>query len=251
MKYVIISLLLLTLLCSTYNKDSKAATSSREEYEKTGNVIWEGNTEEKIVAITFDDGPHPDYTPQILDILAKYNAKATFFVAGNKIKSYPEVLVREVKEGHEIANHTYNHYYDKNISNATLSSELGQTDKIIYELTKYKPTLYRPVGGLYNDSIINTAVNNGFKVVLWSWHQDPKDWARPAASKISNHIIKSLHPGDIILLHDWSDRPQTVHALETTLEYLYKHGYECVTVSELMYRSTIRFPDFFNVFSVK
>ena len=246
-----INLSLLTLFCFVYCDVSQAATASREKYEKTGNVIWDVNTQEKIVAITFDDGPHPDYTPQILDLLAKYNAKATFFVAGNKVKSYPDVLKREVKEGHEIANHTYTHPYDRNISVNKLSSELDQTDKVIGNLSGYKPSLYRPVGGLHNDTIINTAVNKGFKVVLWSWHQDPKDWAMPPASKISNHIIKALQPGDIILLHDWSDRPQTVHALETTLDYLYKNGYKCVTVSELLYRSNLKFPEFFRIFPVK
>ncbi|MFJ7638466.1 polysaccharide deacetylase family protein [Peribacillus sp. NPDC097225] len=249
-KTLFIALSLIILFPASYN-ESQAATDSRAVYEKTGNVIWEVNTQEKIVAITFDDGPHPDYTPQILDLLAKYNAKATFFVAGNKVKSYPDVLKREIKEGHEIANHTYTHPYDRNITAHRLSSELDDTDKIIWDLARYKPSLYRPVGGFHNDTIINTAVNKGFKVVLWSWHQDPKDWARPPANKISNHIIKSLRPGDIILLHDWSDRPQTVRALETTLAYLYKNGYECVTVSELLYRSNLTLPEFFRVFPLK
>lgn len=229
----------------------QATTASREVYEKTGNVIWEGNTQEKIVAITFNDGPHPSYTPQILDILAKYNAKATFFVSGNKVKSYPDILEREVKEGHEIANHTYNHIYDKNMSAVLLSSELDQTDKVIWEIAKYKPSLYRPVGGFHNDLIINTAVKKGFKVVLWSWSQDPQDWKRPAANTISNHIIKSLRAGDIILLHDWTDRPQTVKALETTLDYLYKNGYECVTVSDLLFRSNNSSPGLFRTFPVE
>ncbi|MGE7601664.1 polysaccharide deacetylase family protein [Peribacillus sp. NPDC097675] len=244
LKPIIITLTLLTFLCFVHSIGANAATQSRENYESTGNVIWEVKTHQKIVAITFDDGPHPDYTPQILDLLAKYDAKATFFVAGNKVKSYPDVLKREVNEGHEIANHTYTHPYDRNISANKLSSELDNTDKIIKNLSGYRPSLYRPVGGLHNDTIINTAVNKGFKVVLWSWHQDPKDWAMPPASKISNHIIKALQPGDIILLHDWSDRPQTVQALETTLDYLYKNGYECVTVSELLYRSHLKFPEF-------
>lgn len=228
-----------------------ALTSSRAVYEKTGNVIWDGKTNEKIVAITFDDGPHPSYTPQILDILAKYNAKATFFVSGNKVKSNPGILKREIKEGHEIANHTYHHYYDKNMTAELLSSELDKTDKVIWDIAKYKPTLYRPVGGLHNDIIINTAVKKGFKVVLWSWHQDPQDWKRPAPNKISSHIIHSLRAGDIILLHDWSDRPQTVMALEPTLDYLYKNGYECVTVSDLLFRSSQSSPGFFKTFPVE
>lgn len=219
-----------------------AFTNSREAYEKTGQVLWEVNTKEKIVAITFDDGPHPVFTPQILDILAKYNAKATFFVAGNKAERFPAVLKRLVKEGHEVANHTYNHIYGRNISASKLTFELDQTDKLIQHITGYKPTLYRPVGGIYNDLIINTAVKNGKLVILWSWHQDPRDWDHTAASQISRHITKGVRPGDIILLHDWSgsefsQTSQTVKALDNIMDFLYKNGYECVTVSEMLYRS--------------
>ncbi|MED3352859.1 polysaccharide deacetylase family protein [Bacillus thuringiensis] len=228
-----------------------AFTDSRKAYEKTGKVIWEVNTKEKIVALTFDDGPHPVFTPQILEILAKYNAKATFFVAGNKVKRFPAILIREVKEGHEIANHTYNHIYDKNITATKLTSELNQTDEVIKQITGYKPTLYRPVGGLHNDLIINTAIQNGKLVILWSWHQDPQDWRSPAASKILKHIIKGVQPGNIILLHDWngsefSETSQTVEALESILIHLKNNGYTCVTVSEMLYRSIKIIPSLFD-----
>ncbi|MFJ5625082.1 polysaccharide deacetylase family protein [Peribacillus loiseleuriae] len=241
-KIWMLPILLFISFCSTQTY-AYAFTDSREAYEKTGQVIWEVNTKEKMVAITFDDGPHPVFTPQILDILAKYNAKATFFVAGNKVKRFPAILKRQVKEGHEIANHTYNHIYDRNITAAKLTAELDQTDKIIKLFTGNKPTLYRPVGGLYNDLIINSAIKNGKLVILWSWHQDPQDWKSPAASQIYRHITKGVSPGNIILFHDWngsefSQTSQTVKALENIMEYLYKNGYECVTVSEMLYRST-------------
>ncbi|HFK1681399.1 TPA: polysaccharide deacetylase family protein [Bacillus tropicus] len=219
--------------------------------EKTGKVIWEVNTREKIVALTFDDGPHPVFTPQILDILAKYNAKATFFVAVNKVKRFPAIIIREVKERHEIANLTYNHIYNENITAAKLTSELNQTDEVIKKITGYKPTLYRPVGRLHNDLIINTAIQNGKLVILWSWYQDPQVWRSPAASKISKHIIKGVQPGNIILLHDWngsefSETSQTVEALESILIHLKNNGYTCVTVSEMLYRSIKIIPSLFD-----
>lgn len=253
-KIWMLPILLFISFCST-KTPAYAFTDSREAYEKTGHVIWEVNTRKKMVAITFDDGPHPIFTPQILDILAKYNAKATFFVAGNKVKRFPDILKRQVKEGHEIANHTYNHIYDRNITAAKLTAELDQTDKIIKLFTGYKPTLYRPVGGLYNDLIINSAIKNGKLVILWSWHQDPQDWKSPAAGQISRHITKGVRPGNIILFHDWtgsefSQTSQTVKALENIMEYLYKNDYECVTVSEMLYRTTTIIPypfDFFHV----
>nr|WP_313770681.1 polysaccharide deacetylase family protein [Bacillus sp. S/N-304-OC-R1] len=235
---------------------SDAQTRSRQDYEESGNVVWDVNTKEKIVAITFDDGPHPTFTPQILDILAKYDAKATFFVAGNKVKRFPDVLERIAKEGHEIGNHTFNHIYNRNITASTLTSELEQTDQIIQSITGYKPSLYRPVGGLYNDLIINTAAQNGKLVILWSWHQDPQDWKNTTASKISNHITKGVNPGNIILLHDWfgsefDESSQTVNGLETTLNDLYNKGYKCVSVSELLLRSKMNDQDFFRTFPLK
>ncbi|OUC02371.1 chitooligosaccharide deacetylase [Bacillus thuringiensis serovar medellin] len=251
-KFLIFLILFIIFLCfkpiSIY-----AFTDSRKAYEKTGKVIWEVNTKGKIVALTFDDGPHPVLTPQILDILAKYNAKATFFVAGNKVKRFPAILKRQVKEGHEIANHTYNHIYNKNITAAKLISELNQTDEVIMQIAGYKPTLYRPVGGLHNDLIINTAIQNDKLVILWSWHQDPQDWRSPAASKISRHITKGVKPGNIILLHDWngsefSKTSQTVEALDSIMNHLKNNGYKCVTVFEMLYRSVKIIPNLLDPF---
>ncbi|MBD8007434.1 polysaccharide deacetylase family protein [Bacillus norwichensis] len=216
-------------------QNAQAATKSRYEYEKTGQVIWEAKTTEKIVAITFDDGPHPVYTPDILDTLSKYNAKATFFVMGAHAQKYPHLVHREFLEGHEIANHTFNHFYggEKN-----LKEELDQTANTIFQITGQKPTLFRPVGGNYNDFVIETARDKEYLVVLWSWHQDTYDWKRPGVNRIVNKVISNVKPGDIILLHDaGGDRSQTVEALDKILDYLQKNGYETVTVSELLYRS--------------
>ncbi|MEH7334555.1 polysaccharide deacetylase family protein [Neobacillus drentensis] len=253
-KILFISVLLLISFFS-FQVNSDASNNSREEYEKTGRVIWEVNTKEKLVALTFDDGPHPVFTPQILNILAKHDAKATFFVAGNKVVRFPELLKREVKEGHEIANHTFHHIYG-NITSAKLSSELDETDKIIRKFTGLKPSLYRPVGGFYNDVIINTAIKNGKEVVLWSWDQDSRDWANPPASQIYSNIKKGVKPGKIIIFHDWhgSEYTQTcstTKALENILEYLDKNGYKCVTVTELLYRSTQIIPESFEIYPSK
>ncbi|KAB2336269.1 polysaccharide deacetylase family protein [Cytobacillus depressus] len=253
-KILIITILLLIPLFS-FQVNADASTNSREAYEKTGRVIWEVNTKEKLVALTFDDGPHPVLTPQILDILAKHDAKATFFVAGNKVVRFPDLLKREVKEGHEIANHTFNHIYG-NITSAKLSSELEETDKIIKQFTELKSSLYRPVGGFYNDVIINTALKHGKTVVLWSWDQDSRDWANPPVNQMCNYIKKGVKPGNIILFHDWhgSEYTQTcstVEALDNILDYLDKNGYKSVTVSELLYRSTQLIPESFEIYPSK
>ncbi|WP_144555974.1 polysaccharide deacetylase family protein [Bacillus sp. X1(2014)] len=253
-KILFISVVLLISFFS-FQVNSDAFDNSREEYEKTGRVIWEVNTKEKLVALTFDDGPHPVFTTQILNILAKHDAKATFFVAGNKVVRFPDLLKREVKEGHEIANHTFHHIYG-NITSAKLSSELDETDKIIKKFTGLKPSLYRPVGGFYNDVIINTAIKNGKEVVLWSWNQDSRDWADPPASQIYSKIKNGVKPGNIIIFHDWhgSEYTQTcvtTKALENILEFLDKNGYKCVTVTELLYRSTQILPESFGIYPSK
>lgn len=241
-KVCLVLLLMVFIILFSNHTYTSAFTDTRKAYEKTGNVIWEVKTNEKIVAITFDDGPHPTFTPQLLDILAKYHAKATFFVSGNKVKRFPDVLKRQIEDGHEIANHTYNHIYNRNITSSTLELELMKTDTEIQRFTGKKTNLYRPVGGLYNDLIIDTAVKNGKKVILWSWQQDPKDWKSPSASTIYRNIIQGIRPGNIVLLHDWigsefSQTSQTVKALDEVMKYLYKNGYECVTVTELLNRA--------------
>jgi peptidoglycan/xylan/chitin deacetylase (PgdA/CDA1 family) len=216
-----------------------ASTSSREEYEKTGHVIWEIKTKEKMVALTFDDGPDPLYTPQILDILAKYNAKATFFVIGSEAEKYPNIIKREVKEGHEVANHTYNHIYNFHADPENIKYELNTATNTIDRITGgYKSSLFRPVAGYINDFIIKNAIKNGYNVVLWSWHQDTRDWSKPGVEKITTHVISNTRPGDIILFHDsGGDRTQTVKALKNILDFYMDKGFECVTISDMLYRS--------------
>ncbi|WP_100331321.1 polysaccharide deacetylase family protein [Bacillus xiapuensis] len=234
------------ILCTVASSEADAKIRSREEYEKSNNVIWDIQTDEKIVAFTFDDGPHPLYTVQLLNVLAKYNAKATFFVSGIQARKYPFILRRQIKEGHELANHTFSHTYNAKVKPSFLKKELAMTNDIIYQATGFRPSLYRPVGGLYNDRIIHTAAKAGYQVVLWSWHQDTLDWKKPNAKRIAHQVIKGTRPGNIILMHDsGGNRSQTVQAVEKILRQLSKEGYEFVTVSEMIYRSQSILPSYF------
>ncbi|MBS4206553.1 polysaccharide deacetylase family protein [Bacillus sp. FJAT-50079] len=217
---------------------SFAEEKGRAYYEKTGDVIWDVKTDEKVIALTFDDGPHSKFTPQILDLLAKYNAKATFFVIGEHAEEYPDLILREKKEGHEIANHTYTHPHSGTV--AELEKELIKTDQAIFKITGTYPIFYRPVGGNYNERIINTAVQNGLRVVMWSWHQDTEDWKRPGVNQIVSKVLSGAKAGDVVLFHDaGGDRSQTVRALEEILPALKEKGYEFVTVSELINKTGI------------
>ena len=210
-----------------------SAVKDRYHYENTGQIMWEIATKEKVVALTFDDGPHPKYTAEILDVLAKNNAKATFFVVGELAEKNPDLVLRQYQEGHEIANHTYTHHPRATLSKLEL--ELKQTDDLIFSITGYRPELFRPVEGQYTDQMIQRVVKKGYQAVMWSWHRDTEDWKNPGVHRIEKKVLNGVEPGNIILFHDGGgNRSQTVKALEKIIEELQKQGYVFVTVSELI-----------------
>ncbi len=189
----------------------------------------------KYVALTFDDGPHSEYTEQILDILKKHNAKATFFVIGKNAKKYPELVKRESLEGHEIGNHTFTHPSMKKITDKQLQEEIEMAQNTIYDITGEKPVIFRSPGGIYDDRILKMSQNYGCRPVLWSWRQDTKDWSAPTVEYVVNTVVNNLRDGDIILFHDYNAKSSpTPEALEIILPKLIEKGYSFVTVSELM-----------------
>ena len=228
----LISLLLLVALFFAM-VESASANKGRQHYEQAGQIIWEINTTEKVISLTFDDGPHRKYTPEILDLLKKYDAKATFFVLGANAEKNPDVLLRMYEEGHELANHTYTHPSSKNVPN--LMKEIRQTHEVIYSITGYSTKLFRPVEGIYTDDLIDAVVKEGYKVVMWSWHLDTLDWKNPGVGKIVKFVLDGAKEGNVVLFHDGGgNREQTVKALEKILPELQQRGFTFVTVSELM-----------------
>lgn len=189
----------------------------------------------KYVALTFDDGPHPVYTEQILDILSKYNAKATFFVIGKNAENYPELVLKEYGAGHEIGNHTYSHPNMTQISINSAIEEMQKTQEIIKNITGEAPKVFRSPGGIFNDELVGAVNNISCKPILWSWRQDTKDWSLPSANHIADKVLKNLQDGDIILFHDYNLKGSpTPKALELVLPKLNDMGYSFVTVSELL-----------------
>lgn len=198
-------------------------------------IIKNGPRNEKIIAITFDDGPHPKETNQILDVLKEYEVKATFFVAGKHVQWYPEAVIRATKEGHEIGNHTFSHPDIKSINKTQLEQELLKTESIIYNKTGKKTTLFRPPYGSYNKNIVELSKKHNYKIVLWST-LDAKDWSTTSSNKIANVILDKVTNGDILVLHDYGTiHPNpTVQALRIFIPEMKKRGYKFVTVSELI-----------------
>lgn len=207
----------------------------RDYYEARGEIVWEVPTDSQVIALTFDDGPDPKYTPQIASLLKAYNAKATFFVVGSRVKQCPQVARQLVQEQHELANHTYSHPSIQGLSKQRLRDEIVRTQDTILKYTGVQPLLFRPPGGYYSEKIVEVAKQAGFLVVMWSWHQDTRDWSDPGVKKITDKVLKNARNGDIVLFHDYGGkRDQTVEALRQILPELQRRGYKFVTVSELM-----------------
>lgn len=201
-------------------------------------VVWKVDTNQKLIALTFDDGPNPLFTPQILDLLKAYDAKATFFVLGSRVRMFPRIAIREVNEGHEIANHTFDHHYLKKISPEKLKLEIKQTQEAIFDVTEQIPHVFRPPGGFYDQALIDLAKEDQLTVVMWSWYQDTQDWKKPGVQKIVHTVLSNIHNGDIVLFHDLQgDCSQTVESLKIILPILKQQGYRFVTVTDLMHHA--------------
>ncbi len=199
-------------------------------------VVWRGNTNEKRVALTFDDGPDPRYTPEILDILDEHNVKATFFVMGARAKGHPDILRRASQEGHVIGNHTYWHPNLSGESVEQLRWEMQQTNDVIENLIGFQPRLFRPPYGIFGTAHTESLVENEETAVFWT--VDTKDWDGPSSEEIHNSVIEETNNGSIILMHDgghWtSDLSSTVGALDSVISELKEEGYQFVTVPELL-----------------
>lgn len=194
-------------------------------------------TEDKVVALTFDDGPHPRYTPMILDILSEYGAKATFFVIGKNMELYGDAARRAASEGHEIGNHTYAHPALSGISDAEFEREVLRNEALIEEYTGMPPAVFRPPEGYCTPSVERIVTQNGGTVILWN--VDTMDWAGCPSDAIVKNVMKNTVPGSIILFHDYVGKESTtINALKEILPRLSAAGYRFVTVSELIEHAT-------------
>lgn len=180
----------------------------------------------KRVALTFDDGPHPTVTKQILKTLAKYDAKATFFVTGRRVDLSPKVLKEVFATGHEIGNHTYNHPKLTTISSNEARKQITSTNASIKKVIGQEATLFRPPYGAYNDTV---KALTSLPFILWT--VDTLDWQHHDSAKMLEIVKKQTKNGSIILMHDIHQT--TADGLEAVLKYLSDEGYEFVTVSTL------------------
>lgn len=179
---------------------------------------------DKVAYLTFDDGPSPIYTRQVLWLLDKYDAKATFFMIGKAAKANPG-LVREVRAGgHAIGNHTYSHPWLNKVPAGEIRRQLRVTDQVLG-----RTRCMRPPGGYVNETVRNVVDREGKRMVMW--HVDTSDWRRPGASVIAQTVLDRARPGSVILMHDGGgERSQTVKALAKVLRTLKAEGYTFETL---------------------
>ncbi len=233
-RFILIALLLLSSLFFIGNRYLFRGFGLQVDF------IRHGNPELKYIALTFDDGPDPEYTPAILDILAEYQIPATFFLVGDHVQQHPELARRLVEEGHEIGNHTQHHRNLYRLPAELIVEEVVRAEESIREAVGQEVNLFRPPRGLYDDNLLEILQERGYTLVLWSLSS--QDWMEISPRSIQQRILRNIKGGDILLFHDsgsiiarhGGNRYNTIQALPGLLEELTERGYSLVTITELM-----------------
>lgn len=220
--------MLLGILCLAVGTERYAEQKSYGTYIETDTGVCGTSGEPKKIALTFDDGPHPKYTEQLLDGLKERGVAATFFVTGENAENYPDIIRREQDEGHLIGNHTYSHIQLTSRNWETFREELVQTNEILEEITGEKISFVRPPYGSWDKSFEKEL--NMFPVL---WNIDPLDWCSNNADCIASKVVEKAGDGDIILMHDYYETSVTA-ALEV-VDILQKRGFQFVTVEEILF----------------
>jgi peptidoglycan/xylan/chitin deacetylase (PgdA/CDA1 family) len=189
------------------------------------------NADQKNVALTFDDGPHGTLTPKLLDILKEKQAKVTFFVMGIKAELHPEILKRATSEGHEIANHVWDHPVLSKLTHDKVRDQISRTNTAIKDAIGKLPTTMRPPYGNTNKKL-NEYLTNTEKLDVIMWSLDTNDWKRPSSKEIVKRVMDKVKPGTVILCHDI--HPGTIEAMPALIEALTQQGYSLRTVTELV-----------------
>lgn len=206
------------------------ASGAKPTYEPIHRI----DTQRKVVALTFDDGPDPKYTPLILETLHKNGVPATFFVLGSQVDKYPRIIQWIKKAGHEIGNHGYHHYDLNRLTEQAIYEEIKRAEKSIWVKTGILTQYYRPPGGVMTHDVMNAVQASGYDIIHWSI--DPRDWSlERTASVIAKSVKTTVKQGDIVLFHDGGlNQKQTIGALQELITDLKSQGYKFVTVSQLL-----------------
>lgn len=205
----------------------KSRDLEEDKLEETRYVSSMTIAERPKIALTFDDGPNPSWTPLLLDGLAQREVKATFFLIGENAENYPELVKRIDKEGHLIGNHTYSHVEIAKLSDAQAYEEIEKANEVLSAITGKVPEYMRPPFGSWQKELEKEV---GMFPVMWS--VDPLDWTTEDVAQIVNRVVTETQENDIILMHDCYE--SSVKAALQIIDILSQAGYEFVTVDELI-----------------
>ena len=202
-----------------------------------GRYPWRARVSEKVVALTFDDGPNEPYTSQIADFLATKQIKATFFQVGRCVERYPDVSKRLLTDGHVIGNHSVHHRFTDHLLHPSYKEEITNNQEIIYSHTGKRPALFRSPWLWRQPWLLATVRKNSLQVVSGKFCHSFEVF-QPKGDRIAKRTLAKVKPGSIIIFHDGFDarggkREQTVEAVKLTVDSLIKQGYRFVTISEL------------------
>jgi peptidoglycan/xylan/chitin deacetylase (PgdA/CDA1 family) len=198
--------------------------------------VWRGPATARRVALTFDDGPDPAWTPRVLDLLAEGRVRGSFFVVGERAARAPEVVRRIAAEGHEVASHAWTHRSLWLLGPRATESAVGRTHELLIALTGQAPRHFRPPWGMVNAALYGALRRHGERLVFWSLQ--PEGLRPVPAERQVRHVLERAHPGAIVDLHDAEGTPaapeRLLIALPAMIDGLRDAGYELVTVAELL-----------------
>ncbi|MFF7459248.1 polysaccharide deacetylase family protein [Kitasatospora sp. NPDC008115] len=212
-----------------------ASETVERQLARCGRLVTGGFSTEPLVTLTFDDGPHPEFTPQVLDVLRRHDAPAAFFCIGLQALAHPDVVRRTADAGQTLGSHTWSHAYLPDLGPAGLARQLGHTGEVLAEACgDDRPTRWlRPPYGGRSPELLRAVDALGLTTVLWD--VDAKDWSRPGPATIAERVLDQVRPGSVILMHDGGgDRSQTVAALPAVITGLRERGYRLVGLDEAL-----------------
>jgi peptidoglycan/xylan/chitin deacetylase (PgdA/CDA1 family) len=230
-----------------------AGFASYEVSEQPGNQLFghtltQGPTNERVVALTYDDGPNPPYTDRILAVLEREHVHATFFLVGRAVEAYPEVVRREIRDGDAVGNHSWDHSHLIVLPQALVVQSIQRTDAAIQAAAGVHTRLLRPPFGARDWIVMRAAQRLGYTVVMWSAPL-ARDWEYPSADLIAQRVLTEIGDGSIVVLHDGNrgllcgaqhmsphvcDRSADIAATQMIVDELKKRGYRFVTIPELI-----------------
>jgi peptidoglycan/xylan/chitin deacetylase (PgdA/CDA1 family) len=196
-------------------------------------LLFHGAPTRREIALTFDDGPNPFYTPAVLAILKRYRVQATFFCLGILVARYPQLVQQEHAAGHVVGDHSWSHPQLPLLTPSQILWQIRTAADTIQQVIEVRPTFFRPPYGDYDSQVLTQANRLGLTIVLWN--DDPRDWSWPGTTGIISGVLTQAGNGSIILLHDGGgDRSQTVAALPTIIESLQRQGFRLVTLQQMV-----------------